>query len=82
MVLKFSGIMYKSYSCTGFYQIKHNNEGKDINNEFFNNIQHFIKYHLHVNFFQDGFIMCNSKVPILKIEVVPTINDYMIPVDS
>ena len=68
-------MMYKYYSSLGFYPIKHNDEGKDIHNEMFNNIQHFIKNPLHVDCIQD------DKVILHKRELIPNIPDSMIPVD-
>ena len=74
-------MMYKYYSCTGFFPIKHNEEGKDIHSKIFNNIPHLIKNRMHVDFLQDGFVVYKNKLIIRKIEVIPIITDYMIPVD-
>ena len=49
LVLYRSVMMHKYYSCIGFSAIKHNEDGKDIHNEIFNNIRHFIKNRLHVD---------------------------------
>ena len=81
MVLYFSGMIYKYYSVIGCFTIKHNEEGKDILNKIFNNIPYFIKNRLRVNFLQDGFVVYNDKVPIIKKELIPPIPEYMIPVD-
>ena len=43
MVMYCSWMMYKYYSCLGFFPIKHNEEGKENHNEIFNIIPHFIK---------------------------------------
>ena len=43
MVLYCSDMMYTYYYRLGFYPIKNNEEGKNIHNEIFNNIPHFIK---------------------------------------
>ena len=51
-----SGMMYKYYSILWFLPIKYNVEVKYINNEIFNNIPHFVKNHLCVNFLQDGLL--------------------------
>ena len=50
LVLYCSGVMYQYNSYLGFLPIKHNVEGKTIHNEIFNNIPHFIKNCLHVDF--------------------------------
>ena len=42
IVLYCSHMMYQYYSRLGFFPIKHNEEGKYIHNEIFNNIPHFI----------------------------------------
>ena len=47
--------------------------------EIFNNIPHFIKNCLHVDYLQDGFVMYKNKIILLKREVVPHITDSMIP---
>ena len=78
MVLYCSGIMYKYYSCLGFLPIKHNQEGKDIHNEIFNNIPHFVKKCLNANCLQYGFVMYNKTVTIFKSEVILPIPVYMI----
>ena len=57
MVLYFSQMMNKYYSHLGFSPIKHNEEGKDIHNEIFNNIPHFIKNRMHVDFLQYRFVL-------------------------
>ena len=76
-----SHMIYKYYSCLVFFLIKHNEEVKDIYNEIFNNIPHFIKNHLPVDCLQDVFVMYNNKVKLCKIEVIPVIHDSVIPVD-
>ena len=76
----FSYLIYKCYSRLGFSPIKHDWEGKDVHNEIFNNIPHFIKNHLRVYFIQDGFFMCNNKVILRQIEVIHTIPESMISV--
>ena len=81
MVLYCSGMMNKYYSCLGLSLIKNNEEGKYIHNEIFNNISHFIKNCLRVNFLQDAFVMYNDKLLICKREVVPPIPDYIILID-
>ena len=73
--------MYKYYSRLEFLPIKQNKEGKDIPNEIFNNIPHFIKSLLHVDFIQYGFVMYKDKVTIHKRELVIPIPYSMIPVD-
>ena len=80
MVLYFSHLMYKYYSHLGFSPIKHDWEGKDVHNEIFNNIPHFIKNRLRVYFIQDSFVLCNNKVILLQIEVIHPIPGYMISV--
>ena len=60
-------MIHKYYSCLGIPPIKHNEEGKYIHNEIFNNIPHFIKIRLHVYFFQGGFVMYKNKVTLHKI---------------
>ena len=55
MFLYCSGIMDKCYSGLGFHPIKHNEKEKN-HNEIFNNVPHFIKNDLHVNFLQDSFL--------------------------
>ena len=61
--------------------MKRNEEGKDINKEVLNNIEHLIKNSLHVIFIQYGFVMYNDNVTIMKQEVITPIYDSMIPVD-
>ena len=73
--------MYKYYSRLGFIPIKHNEEVKEVHNEIFINIPHFIKICLCVNYLQYGFVMYNDKVLIHKQEVVPHINYSMIPLN-
>ena len=80
MVLYWLGIMCKYYSCLGFFPIKHNKEWKYTHNEIFNKIPHFIKNRPRVNFLQDGFVMYNCTVLILKREVIHHIPDFIIPV--
>ena len=48
------------------FSIKHNEEGKDIHNEIFNNIPHFTKTRIRVNCLLYGFVMYNDKVLIWK----------------
>ena len=67
MVLYCSGVMYKYCSCLGVFPIKHNAEGKYINNEIFNNIPHFIKNRSHANIIQDGFVAYEDKLIMCKI---------------
>ena len=74
-------MMYKYYSSLRFNPKKHNEEGKYIHNGIFNNIPHFIKNSPHVNFLKYGFVMYNNKVLIQKQDIIPTINDSMIPMD-
>ena len=81
MVLYYSHMMYKYYYSLGFSPIKHNKEGKDIHNEIFNNILHFIKNRLHVDCIQDSFVMYNNKLILIKREVINPIIYYIIPVD-
>ena len=50
IVLYCLGIIYKYYSRLGFIPTKQKQDGKQIHNEIFNNIPHFIKNSLHVNF--------------------------------
>ena len=66
-------------SC--FFLIKHNREGKDVDNEIFNNTPHFIKTRIRVNFIQDGFAVYNDTLLIFQPEFIPLIHGYMIPVD-
>ena len=80
MILYYSHMMYKYYSHLGFFPIKHNEEGKDVHNEIFNNIPHFIKNRLHVDFLQYCFVMYKNKVIIRKREVIPTIPNSVIHV--
>ena len=81
MVVYFSGMIYKHYSRLGDFPIKQNEEVKDIHNEIFNNILHFIKNCLHVDCLLDGFVMYNNKVIIIEIEIITPIPDSMIPMD-
>ena len=74
-------MMYKYYSCIVFNPIKHNEEGKDIYNVIFNNIPHFIKTRLRVDFIQDGFVMYKDKVLIHKRLVITPIPDSITPTD-
>ena len=67
IVLYCSHFMYKYYSRFGFLPIKHNEKGKYIHNEIFNNIPHFIKNRLHVDCLQDGFVMYKNEVILRKI---------------
>ena len=62
MVLYCSVMMYTYCSYLGFIPIKHNHEGRDIHNEIFNNIPHFIKNLLRINCLQYGFVMYNYKL--------------------
>ena len=52
-------MMYKYYYRLVFLPIKHNDEGKYIHNEIFNNIPHLIKTRQRVDFIQDGFVVYN-----------------------
>ena len=81
MILYCSGTIYNYCSCLDFSPIKQNEKGKDIHNEIFNNVHHLIKNCLHVDFLQDDFVMYKDKVLIRKIEIIPIIADYIIPVD-
>ena len=81
MLLYCSGMIYNYYSCLGFLPIKHNREGKYIHNEIFNNILHFIKNIVRVNFLEDGFFVYYYKVIICKIGFIPPTPYYMIPMD-
>ena len=74
-------MMYKYYSRLGIFPNKHNEDGKNIHDEIFNNLPYFIKNRLHVDCLQDGFVMYKNKVKLFKIEVIPPINAYMIPDD-
>ena len=74
-------MIYKYNSCLGFIAIKNNEEVKDMHNEIFNNIPHFIKTFIRVNCLQDGFVVYNDKALLIKWEVIPNITDSMIPVD-
>ena len=56
MVMYCSHIIYKYYYRLRFYPIKHNEEGKDIQNKIFINIPHFIKTRLRVDCLQDGLL--------------------------
>ena len=71
--------MYKYFSPIGFFSIK-KKEGEKINSKIFNNIPHLIKNCLRVYLLQGGFVMCDGKVIVLKIETIPPIPDSMIPV--
>ena len=73
-------IVYTYYSHLEFPQFKTMRKGKNYN-EMFNNIPHFIKNHLHVDYLQDGFVMYKNEEILLKKEVIPPIPDYMIPED-
>ena len=73
--------MYKYYSCLGFLPLKHDEEGKYIHKEEFNNLPHLIKNSLHVNCMHDGFVIYNDYVLIQKWESIEIIPDYMVPVD-
>ena len=59
IVLYCSHMMYEYNYCLGFSPIKHNEEGKYIHNEIFNNIPHFIRNRQRVDFLQDGFVVYN-----------------------
>ena len=74
-------LMYKYYYRLVFFPINHNEEGKKIHNEIFNNIPNFIKNCLNIDCLQGGFVMCNDKVIIFKIEVIRPITYSMITVD-
>ena len=74
-------MMYKYYSCIGFFPIKNNEEVKDVHNEIFNNIPHFVKNRLHVDCLQDGSVMYKNKVILSKREFIHTIPEFMMPVD-
>ena len=74
-------MMYKYYSRLGIFPNKHNEDGKNIHDEIFNNLPYFIKNRLHVDCLQDGFVMHKDKVIICEIEVINPITDYMIHMD-
>ena len=74
-------MMYKYYSHLGFSQSTNNEEGKYIHNEIFNNIPHFIKNCLHVDFLKYDFVMYKDKVIICKGGVIIPITGFMMPVD-
>ena len=82
MFMYFLVMVYEYHSRLGFLSIKHDEEGKDIHNDIFNNIPYFIKNCLHFNCLQDRFVMYNDKVLRIKQEVVPPIPDSVIPVYS
>ena len=79
MVMYCSGMIYKYYSHLGFLSINTQQGRENIHHEIFNNIPHFIKNRLHVNFIQDGFVMYENKVIIRKRKTMSPIPDYMIP---
>ena len=64
MFLYCSGMMYKYYYHLGFFTIKNDEEIKYIHNKIFNNIPHFIKNRLRVDFLQDGIAVYRNKVNI------------------
>ena len=45
----------------------------------FNNIPHFVKTRLRVDFLQYGFVVYNNKITNCKREVIPNTPDSMIP---
>ena len=57
LVLYCSDMMYKYDSNLGFFTNKKQREVKDIHNEVFKNIPHFIKNCLYVSCLQDIFVM-------------------------
>ena len=69
--------MYKYYQHLGFSPIKHNGEGKHIHNWIFYNTPNLIKNCVHVNCFQDDFVVNNDKLLIQKREVITPIPDSM-----
>ena len=73
--------MYRYYSHLKVSPIKHFEEGKEINNEIFNNIPNLVKYHVRANCLQYGFVMYTDKVIMIKLEVIPHTYNYMIAVD-
>ena len=75
-----SGMMYNYFSHVGGFPIKHNEEGKDIQNKILNNIPHFIINRLHFDCLQYGFVLYKDKVLASKREVIPPIPDSMIAV--
>ena len=81
MVLYYSGMMYKYYSCVGFSYIKQNEEVNDIHKKKFNNIANIIKNILHVNCLHDISVMYNYNVLICKLGLTAPIPDSIIPVD-
>ena len=74
-------LMYKYYSHLEFLLIKHNKGEIYIHNEIFNNINHFIKNCLHVDYLQYGFVVYKKKVTVPKIEVIRPKRYSMIPMD-
>ena len=57
MVMYFSGMIYKYNFYLEFIPVKKNEEGKEIHDEIFNNIPHFIKNCLYVKCLQYNFVM-------------------------
>ena len=72
-------------SCTfgdgGFFLVNKQRERGEIHNKIFNNIQHFIKNRLNADNPQDGFVMYNDEVTLLKGVVITPINASMVSVD-
>ena len=70
---------YKYYSRILFIPIKHIKEGKY--KEVFNNLPHFIKNILHVNCLHNILLVYNDNVLIRKLQAIPPIPYFIIPVD-
>ena len=66
MVLYCSHMMYKYYSRLGFSTRKHNENVKDIHNEIFNNVPHFIKNRVCADCIQEVFFIYKNKVTLCK----------------
>ena len=66
MVLYRSGMIYKYYSLLGVFPIKHIEEGKDIHNEIFKNIPHFIKTVFTPIIFKMDFLYTRINYTFLK----------------
>ena len=72
-------MMYTYYSRLGFFIIKNYEERRDIHNKVFNNIPHFIKNHLHLDYIQHTFVVYRDKLLISKREFIHNITDSIIP---
>ena len=77
MVMYCSGMMNKYYSCLGFLSIKHNEDGKEIINEIFNNTIFHHKIFMSTVF--NMVFMYNDRLIILKRKIILPIPDSMIP---